>query len=153
AEPPVAALRVGRADEDRVRVVIDLDGARDYRVERPRGATAIVLAIDGDAPSETPHEAAAAAPSASEEPSAEPARPPRPRGRPRIVIDPGHGGDDPGAQGFATEKDVTLDLARRLATLLRRGLRADVVLTRDDDETLALKERTARANAEDADLF
>jgi len=73
--------------------------------------------------------------------------------RPRIVLDPGHGGKDPGARGYAVEKEVTLAIARRLAHLLRTRLGAVVVLTRSDDRTVTLPARTARANAEDADLF
>jgi N-acetylmuramoyl-L-alanine amidase len=72
----------------------------------------------------------------------------------RIVLDPGHGGIDPGAIGQAglKEKDVTLDVARRVAPVLQReGL--TVFLTRDDDRFVSLEERTARANAVGADLF
>jgi N-acetylmuramoyl-L-alanine amidase len=72
----------------------------------------------------------------------------------RIVLDPGHGGWDPGAIGPAGlhEKDVTLDIAHRVAPVLQReGL--TVVLTRDDDRYVPLEERTARANAFGADLF
>lgn len=72
----------------------------------------------------------------------------------RIVLDPGHGGWDPGAigQGGLHEKDVTLDVARRVAPVLaREGL--TVLLTREDDRYVTLEERTARANAFGADLF
>jgi N-acetylmuramoyl-L-alanine amidase len=72
----------------------------------------------------------------------------------RIVIDPGHGGNDPGAQGASglKEKDVTLAVAHKLAPLLaRQGV--EVALTRDDDRYVTLEERTARANAFGADLF
>lgn len=72
----------------------------------------------------------------------------------RIVIDPGHGGMDPGARTLTgiSEKDIALDIARRLAVLLREeGF--DVAMTRESDETISLRERCARANAERADLF
>lgn len=72
----------------------------------------------------------------------------------RVVIDPGHGGNDPGALGPAglREKDVTLAVAHKLApTLARQGIQ--VALTRDDDRYVTLEERTARANAFGADLF
>ena len=72
----------------------------------------------------------------------------------RVVLDPGHGGSDPGAQGpgGVREKDVTLDLAHRIAPILAKdGL--EVVLTRDDDRFVTLEERTARANGFVADLF
>jgi N-acetylmuramoyl-L-alanine amidase len=75
------------------------------------------------------------------------------RSRPKIVLDPGHGGRDPGARGHAVEKEVTLSIARRLGTLLRERLGAEVILTRTTDKTLPLSARTARANAEAADLF
>jgi N-acetylmuramoyl-L-alanine amidase len=72
----------------------------------------------------------------------------------RIALDPGHGGWDPGAIGVGGlhEKDVTLDVARRVGKVLtREGL--TVLLTRDADTYVPLEERTARANAFGADLF
>lgn len=72
----------------------------------------------------------------------------------RIAIDPGHGGNDPGAQGPSglKEKDVTLAIAHKIAPVLaRQGIQ--VALTRDDDRYVTLEERTARANAFGADLF
>jgi N-acetylmuramoyl-L-alanine amidase len=71
-----------------------------------------------------------------------------------VVVDAGHGGDDHGARGVGglLEKDLTLDLAQRLAVELeRRGLRA--VLTREDDRFLSLEERTSRANDAGGQLF
>jgi N-acetylmuramoyl-L-alanine amidase len=72
----------------------------------------------------------------------------------RVVLDPGHGGKDAGALGptGVREKDVTLDVARRVApVLVAQGLQ--VVLTRKDDVFVSLEERTALANAFGADLF
>src|SRR5438128_8541775 len=70
------------------------------------------------------------------------------RARPLVVIDPGHGGSNPGATGAVpgvVEKRVTLAVARRVRELLiARGI--DVVLTRDDDRTLTLRQRAARAD-------
>ncbi|MDQ7005661.1 MAG: N-acetylmuramoyl-L-alanine amidase [Acidobacteriota bacterium] len=72
----------------------------------------------------------------------------------RIVIDPGHGGEEEGARGPSglLEKDVVLDVARRLAARLRAS-GYQVVLTRDGDEDLSLDDRAAIANRERADLF
>lgn len=72
-----------------------------------------------------------------------------------IVIDAGHGGVDPGAVGASgtREKDITLDVARRLASRLERSGRYRVVLTRAGDETLSLARRVELANAAHADLF
>lgn len=72
----------------------------------------------------------------------------------KVVIDPGHGGKDPGAVGptGVREKDVNLDVARRLARLLReRGI--EVVLTRTSDVFIPLAERSRIANRELPDLF
>jgi N-acetylmuramoyl-L-alanine amidase len=78
-----------------------------------------------------------------------------PRALSRVVLDPGHGGRDPGASGPGglREKDVTLDIAHRAAPLIARELSISTLLTRDGDDYVALDERTARANAFGADLF
>ncbi len=72
-----------------------------------------------------------------------------------IVIDPGHGGYDPGATGYGglKEKDVTLDIARRLREKLESAGNHRVLLTRDDDVKMRLKERVTFARENDADLF
>lgn len=72
----------------------------------------------------------------------------------RIVIDPGHGGRDPGALGQGTsEAAITLDIALRLEKLLAKEPGVEVVLTRRTDEFVPLQERPAIANREYADLF
>lgn len=73
----------------------------------------------------------------------------------RIVIDPGHGGHDTGTIGptGVEEKDVVLDVAMRLAKLLREETGGEVVLTRTTDTFIPLEERTAIANEKGADLF
>ncbi len=70
-----------------------------------------------------------------------------------IVLDPGHGGGDPGASGaLYKEKDINLQLAKKLAVYLRRyGYK--VLLTRDGDQKLQLSDRTAYARKVKADLF
>ncbi|MBI1865865.1 MAG: N-acetylmuramoyl-L-alanine amidase [Nitrospirae bacterium] len=72
-----------------------------------------------------------------------------------VVIDAGHGGEDPGAigPGGLREKDVALDLAKRLAELVRRN-GGQAVLTREDDTFISLQQRTKIANRfADADAF
>jgi N-acetylmuramoyl-L-alanine amidase len=72
----------------------------------------------------------------------------------RIVIDPGHGGHDPGAHGKGiTEAELVLDVALRLEKLLAAVPGTEVILTRRTDDFIALQERTAIANREGADLF
>ena len=73
----------------------------------------------------------------------------------KIVIDPGHGGHDTGTIGpnGLEEKDLVLDVGRRLGKLLQARLGADVVYTRKDDTFIPLESRTSIANQEQADLF
>ena len=74
----------------------------------------------------------------------------------KIVIDPGHGGSDPGAPGYFKgiwEKDIVLKMAKKLAVILRDRLKCTVLLTRSTDKKLTLEERTAIANTQRADLF
>jgi len=72
----------------------------------------------------------------------------------RVVIDPGHGGHDPGAQANGvTEAELVLDVALRLEKLLQQVPGLEVVLTRRTNEFVPLEERTAIANRENADLF
>jgi N-acetylmuramoyl-L-alanine amidase len=72
-----------------------------------------------------------------------------------IAIDPGHGGEDPGARGVegAIEKELTLALARRVKGVVEARLGLRVLLTRDDDRNVPVDERTAIANNNKADLF
>jgi N-acetylmuramoyl-L-alanine amidase len=72
-----------------------------------------------------------------------------------VVIDPGHGGDENGVKGAAgtLEKQVTLEIARRLKTVLEARMGVRVVLTRDDDRLVSPDERTATANNAKGDLF
>jgi N-acetylmuramoyl-L-alanine amidase len=73
----------------------------------------------------------------------------------KIVIDPGHGGHDTGTIGphGLEEKDLVLDVSKRLGKLLASRLGAEVVYTRNDDTFIPLETRTAIANQEAADLF
>lgn len=72
-----------------------------------------------------------------------------------IMIDPGHGGHEPGSvgPGNTREKDVTLAVARELADRLSGLAGVEVLMTRDEDEFVALGDRTRMANEADADLF
>ena len=73
----------------------------------------------------------------------------------RIVIDPGHGGKDPGTQlnGNIQEKDITLDLAKKLKAKIEKDIGCEVLLTRDKDVSIPLEARTGFANENKADLF
>ena len=135
----VSGLRVGAREDGAPRLVVELEPGATYRLGRT-GALVLLEVAGWTAVVPAPAPRAVA-------------RPRRDFARARIVIDPGHGGRDPGAQGYVTEKAVTLAVAQRLASHLRERLAAETILTRDGDETLSLADRTARANAEGADLF
>ncbi len=73
----------------------------------------------------------------------------------RVVLDPGHGGHDTGTIGPTglMEKDLVLDIAKRLGALIEERLGAEVIFTRTEDVFVPLEERTALATAKEADLF
>jgi N-acetylmuramoyl-L-alanine amidase len=72
----------------------------------------------------------------------------------RVVIDPGHGGKDPGAKGpGGTEKESVLDISKRVAAKLRKDLGIEVHMTRSEDVYTPLEERKNLANRLEADLF
>jgi N-acetylmuramoyl-L-alanine amidase len=132
----VERVRVG-AEANRTRVVLDLNSVAYRRVFYVPEPFRLVIDVSKDAP-KRPEEVAHG-----------------PRTVRRVVLDPGHGGHDPGASGPSglREKDVTLDIAHRAAPLIARELGISTLLTRDSDDYVALDERTARANAFQADLF
>lgn len=73
----------------------------------------------------------------------------------KIVLDPGHGGKDPGAigQNGLMEKDVVLDVALKVRELMKDNPKYDIILTRENDTYIPLNERTEIANKVNADLF
>jgi N-acetylmuramoyl-L-alanine amidase len=74
----------------------------------------------------------------------------------RIVIDPGHGGKDPGTVNRSLgleEKNITLDIAKRLNAILNEHAELEIILTRPRDEYVALEERAAIANSNQGDIF
>jgi N-acetylmuramoyl-L-alanine amidase len=80
---------------------------------------------------------------------------PRTKGYTTIVIDPGHGGKDPGARGArkTEEKDITLKVGLQLKKLLSKHPGVRVLMTRDHDVFVELEERARFANSHEADLF
>ena len=72
-----------------------------------------------------------------------------------IIIDPGHGGKDPGSVGYkgTKEKDIVLDVSKRLARKIQKNLRVKTILTREEDIFIRLQDRTKFANTNEGDLF
>ena len=73
----------------------------------------------------------------------------------KVVIDPGHGGKDPGTMGkYTKEKDVCLDVALKVGEYINKNIpEIEVIYTRKDDSSVDLKRRPEIANEHDADLF
>ncbi|MSP89549.1 MAG: N-acetylmuramoyl-L-alanine amidase [Alphaproteobacteria bacterium] len=92
---------------------------------------------------------------AAKKPPARSDHPRQPVQRRRVVIDPGHGGNDPGTIGArgSHEKEVTLTVARELRRQLLASQRYDVALTREHDEFVSLADRVQRARASKGELF
>ena len=120
---------------------------RDEAPRRPAPSIARPVAF---APADSPRREAVAQPIASSNENVNQRAP----GNFLVMIDPGHGGYDPGTQSSAgvMEKDLALQIATRLKTALEaRGIRAE--LTRSNDEFVSLADRTRIANRAGADLF
>lgn len=122
------AVRAGQFDSNTVRVVLDLKNITDFKIFTMEDPARIVIDIYGKI-------------NISD--------------RKRIVIDPGHGGHDPGAVGPNNlyEKDVVLDIALKLRDILSANSSYEIFLTRDRDVFIPLEQRTAIANSKNADLF
>ncbi len=166
----VQRVRASRFDTQRSRVVIDLERELEYRITTLDSPHRLVVDIIG-APSRAPQVQIARPPSsspiaddsiadilgssASKQPVMRIKQQSNDDGIRLIVVDPGHGGRDPGAIGpnGTREKDVNLAMAKILSAALRQQLGVKVLLTREDDRYLELRERTEYANRVGADLF
>ena len=168
-DPYVAAIRVARRGAATVRIVLDLKAEvkPDVFALPPVGEYGHRLVLDVyplvpldplmaflESEARKDKRAPAAEPASPPAPEAGP--PARPASRPiTVAIDPGHGGEDPGAIGRrgTYEKDVTLAIGRKLKARVdgERNMRA--MLTRDDDYFVPLHERVQKARAVHADLF
>jgi N-acetylmuramoyl-L-alanine amidase len=161
----ISQVRIAQRDRGIVRLVVDLDFSRvkSYRVYYLPDPFRIVMDITPGRPGEAEvKEAAPAEP--KPEPKAKPAEPSAGGyslarqlglGIRTIVLDPGHGGTDPGClgRGGEKEKELVLDICLRLQKLLAGVKDLEVVLTRETDIFIPLENRTVIANQKKADLF
>ncbi len=149
--------RAGQYTGESVRIVVDIKSFKTYKIFSLKNPFRIVLDVWGE---DSDRQAAGpptlpTLPSTGKLPPGAIARQ-LALGVSRIVIDPGHGGKDYGAPGYLKgvhEKDVVLQIAKRLARKVETELKCDAVLTRTTDRYLTLEERTAIANTQNADLF
>lgn len=151
-------VRAAQFSPEVVRVVLDMNSLGDYRTFVLSDPYRLVIDIQGQGSAENVALVEKKPETAPPPTPAQPARPVKPPALPalrKIVLDPGHGGRDPGAIGVdgIAEKDVVLSVAKKLAERLKKELGVEVILTRKDDTFIPLPDRTAIANAEDADLF
>jgi len=144
-------VRSGQFAADTVRVELELEAMEQYKIFTLLDPFRLVIDLKGRGGGPA---AAAAVIGSVDSPSFSLARQ-LGLGVRRIVIDPGHGGKDPGAIGAngLREKEVVLAVALKLAAILRRELGCEVFLTRETDLFLPLEERTAIANTLGGDLF
>jgi N-acetylmuramoyl-L-alanine amidase len=148
-------IRVGQYSDDVVRVVLDLaDDSTAYDISLLPDLYRLVIHIQPQPTGETVKSGADKPVIRTTAKTKQAAKTTVPGIR-KIVLDPGHGGKDPGAIGVGgvAEKDLVLSIAKKLAVKLTRELGIEVILTRKDDRYVPLEDRTATANAEDADLF
>lgn len=129
-------VRAGQFTADTVRVVLDLEEIKDYRTFVLDDPSRLVIDIYGFPEKSGKHHENLYTIK-------------------RVVLDPGHGGHDPGAIGpnGLREKDVVLDIALKMKGILEKEFSIETILTRDSDIFIPLEERTAIANSKRADLF
>ncbi len=154
--PYINQIRIAQRTNTTVRVVVDLDinSVKRYDVFPLLNPFRIVIDIY---PKEAP----------STPPALKVSKPPKPTesgysmvrqlglGIQRIVIDPGHGGKDPGCIGKkgTYEKDIVLDICTRLKKLLLQNKGLEIILTRETDFFVPLDDRADIANQKKADIF
>lgn len=151
------SARAGQNTPDQVRVVVDIKSYETYKVFSLKNPFRIVIDVWGEngagidraaLPQATAGEGGRMGTSALARQLALGVR--------RIIVDPGHGGKDYGAPGYLKgihEKDVVLEISKKLADTIRKEIGCEVILTRTTDRYLTLEERTAIANTRNADLF
>jgi len=154
--------RVGQFRPDVVRVVLDIENIRECKIFPLANPFRVIIDVKGEQKAQISRLDDSIS---TAEPEAKPEHQPGekkgnalrtkvPRVR-RIVIDPGHGGNDPGAVGpdGVKEKDVVLAIGLKLARKIKEETGIEAVMTRSTDVFIPLEERTAIANKVNADLF
>jgi N-acetylmuramoyl-L-alanine amidase len=157
----VRQVRIGQYSADVVRVVLDLQNRTAHNAFMVADPYRLIIDVAGER-----HAAGSdnSARRANQEPATrKPLQTTNKMGAPtavsnglrKVVLDPGHGGKDPGAlgPGGIAEKEIVLSIAKKLAVKLKTEMGTEVVLTRKDDRFVPLEDRTLLANSQDADLF
>jgi N-acetylmuramoyl-L-alanine amidase len=151
------SARAGQNTPDQVRVVVDIKSYETYKVYALKNPFRILIDVWGE------NSAATSRAVASQTPSGEGGKLGTSAlarqlalGVRRIIVDPGHGGKDFGAPGYLKgvhEKDVALEISKKLAEKIRKERGCEAIHTRTTYRYLTLEERTSSANTKNADLF
>lgn len=156
----VKFLRASPKDQDTVRILVEVKTFRDYKVFSLRNPSRVVIDVWGTSSSPAHEDERdqdeGDSPNVSTIIEASDLANQFQLGVKRIVIDPGHGGQDAGAPGFEKgvfEKDVVLAIGKKLSEKVQKELGIEVIMTRSDDTFITLEERTRIANKQKADLF
>ena len=157
------SVRIAQYRASTVRVVLDLDSIKDYKIFTMSDPFRIIIDVKGERRQEISSTKEVIETAKPEPVPAEKVKPAeksksakfKPGKIRRIVVDPGHGGHDPGASSptGTREKDIVLQIGLKLSQKIREELGIDVVMTRSTDVFIELQERTAIANKVGADLF
>lgn len=151
-------IKLSESKARRVKLTIDIQSLAEYKLFTLTKPHRLVLDLY-PLPSQPPHVNGTTPKANNQSPSPPPSpqvAKPRPGDDLLIVLDPGHGGKDPGALGRrgTREKDIVLKIAKRLRAMIRKELSgAKVLMTREKDVFIELEDRAEFANDKNADLF
>jgi N-acetylmuramoyl-L-alanine amidase len=171
--PPITKIRYAASEHGRLRVVLDVNTPVSVKASMKADGSSNILAVTmkptgASNSAEQPEKSTEPAPKAEKPAEKKTAKkqkvtnePERPitsepsKGKFIVVIDPGHGGKDPGAVGAngTREKDVVLEVARKLKARINRESGMKAMLTRDSDTFIPLRKRMDIAHQHKADLF
>ena len=149
-------VRTGQFSATTARVVLDIESVEKYNSFLLHNPFRLVIDVQGGkGRKERERKPPLQKPPLTEMEKSAPLLSPPPPSTFIVMLDPGHGGKDPGAigEGRVAEKDVVLAISKRVGRKLAARLPVKVLYTRSDDIFIPLEERIARANAAQADLF
>jgi N-acetylmuramoyl-L-alanine amidase/putative methionine-R-sulfoxide reductase with GAF domain len=159
----IGRVRIAKPSDNVTRVVLDAKSGSSCSESLEQTPYRLVIEVRGPGAPPKPNVDQTSVPAQSTSPSTPPSPAPAKEdpqtgahaGKLRIVLDPGHGGWDLGTIGREglMEKNLVLEVAQRLGTLLQGRLGADVIYTRNDDDYVSLEQRAELANKDQADLF
>ncbi|MBT8351304.1 MAG: N-acetylmuramoyl-L-alanine amidase [Deltaproteobacteria bacterium] len=153
----LSGARAGQFTKDSVRVVVDIKTFKTYKVFSMKDPFRIIMDMWGD-PEKSSEKIDLKVKDKIKDPKAVSKSLVKQLslGVRRIIIDPGHGGRDYGAPGIIKgvhEKNIVLQIGKKLAKKIKKEIKCEVIMTRHKDKFLTLEERTAMANTKNGDLF